>query len=134
MTKCCSVLCCYTKTSLENMGSNEEPTLGFVCCWRVHKWKQTVSRFIPEVEPKTSFNLRSRQNGIVGIMCFNQILLYIFLILPFVVPREDTGIFVDGVLAAFIGYLWFFEIIAILSARSTVKVNLCNFYLGIQIW
>lgn len=60
--------------------------------------------------------------------------MYIILILPYVVPREDSGIFVDGVLAAFIGYLWFFEIIAILSARSTVKVNLCNFYLGIQIW
>lgn len=70
---------------------------------------------------------------IVGTLCFNQMLVYLFSIFAFVVPLSH-GILVDIVLAGFLGYLYFFELVALITSRGTVKVNLCNPYLSIQIW
>ena len=78
------------------------------CCWPYLIFKQRVTQFIPKVESKLAFNKKSLQNGMIGSLLVNQILIYCFVILTYVIPTEYRVI-KEIALLAFLGYLWLFE-------------------------
>jgi len=62
-------------------------------------------------------------------MTLNQVCIYIFTILPFFIQPEVVGI----ILVGFVGYLFIFESLAILTCKSSVNLQIFNPYVWIQL-
>jgi hypothetical protein len=58
-------------------------------------------------------------------MVTNQVVLYLFGLLPYLMEAELAGI----ILAGFLGYLFMFECVYLCVVKSTVRLGFCNPYL-----
>lgn len=65
-------------------------------------------------------------------MLVNQVLIYLFTLLAFVMPVRLVLV-TDIVLIAFFGYLWIYENVMLLILRGFVSINICNPYLCFEV-
>jgi hypothetical protein len=75
------------------------------------------------------YDRNSVQYTILTVLALNQLGLYTFIVLPFIVRQP----IIQTLVALYLGYLLAFEVLVVLASRFIMRFNILNPYLWLQI-